>query len=170
VAAFKHKTQEEYYAEVITLKKALGAHQSAEAIAKAKLEYLATELAKKEQEVLGLLDVRREAVAGGGGGGVGGELEAVNLRIRAYKLEMVVRRKEAELQRLRTDVKGADVRELRVENERLRVELSKALMNEARVLAAKEVDVGREAAAEGSPGGKVLVKQVGSNWIYTGNS
>ncbi len=164
MAAFKHKTQEEYYAEVMTLKKALGAHQSAEAIAKAKLEYLATELAKKEQEVLGLLDVRREAVAGGG---VGGELEAVNLRIRAYKLEMVVRRKEAELQRLRTDVKGADVRELRVENERLRVELSKALMNEARVLAAKEVGVGD---AEGSPGDKVLIKQVGSGWIYTGNS
>ena len=63
----------------------------------------------------------------------------VNLKIRAYKLEFGLKRKEAELGRLQADLKVTGVKELRAQNERLRLELSKALLNGERVLEAREL-------------------------------
>ena len=58
--AFKNKSQEEYYAEVLELKKTLKHMQNNETIAKAKLEYFENEMSRKEQEILALLDYKRE--------------------------------------------------------------------------------------------------------------
>ncbi len=140
----------------MTLKKVIKEMQSTETINKAKLEYYASELAKKEQEVIDLLDVKKGIVANGSGSG--GELEAVNLKIKAYKLEMIVKRKEVELKKLKGDLKVSDMKELKAQNERLRAELAKALMNDARVLEGKEVSVTDEISV--GNGGKVVVKQV----------
>jgi hypothetical protein len=55
----KYKTQEEYYEEVLQLKKILKHLQSNETVNKTKMEYYENELAKKEQEIIDLLDVKK---------------------------------------------------------------------------------------------------------------
>ena len=56
---YRYKTQEEYHREILELKKILKHLQSNEVIAKTKMEYYENELAKKEQEILDLLDVKK---------------------------------------------------------------------------------------------------------------
>jgi hypothetical protein len=55
-SSFTYKTQEEYYQEVLELKKALKQLQQNELVMKSKLEYYENELAKKEQELIALYD------------------------------------------------------------------------------------------------------------------
>lgn len=143
VSAFRNKTQEEYYAEVLELKKTLKLVQKNETIAKSKLEYYENELNKKEQEILSLLDYKKEESSVSSRSFVGDKaadsLEAINLKIKAYKLEFSLKRKEAELNRMKADMKVTNVKELKAQNERLRLELSKALVNDQKVLEAQEM-------------------------------
>lgn len=55
-SSFIYKTQEEYYQEVLELKKGLKHFQQNELVMKSKLEYYENELAKKEQELISLYD------------------------------------------------------------------------------------------------------------------
>ena len=57
VASFK--SPEEYYQEVLDLKKQIKYLQNNETISKAKFEYYETEIAKKDQEILDLLDAKK---------------------------------------------------------------------------------------------------------------
>lgn len=132
-AAFKYKTQEEYYAEILEQKKLVKHLQNNEVISKAKLEYYDNELARKEQEILNLLDFKKDEAS------TSVRDESINLKIKAYKLEFSLKRKDAELTKLKSDLKTTDMKELKSQNERLRNELSKALMNDQKILEAQEV-------------------------------
>lgn len=70
--------------------------QNNEVITKAKLEYYDNELARKEQEILNLLDFKKEEGANSVRD-TKNDYETINLRIKAYKLEFSLKRKDAEL-------------------------------------------------------------------------
>ena len=53
------KSPDEYYQEVLDLKKQIKYLQNNETMSKAKFEYYETEIARKDQEILDLLDAKK---------------------------------------------------------------------------------------------------------------
>ncbi|CAF0925240.1 unnamed protein product [Brachionus calyciflorus] len=129
--ASRYKDPEEYYQEILELKKALKILEENEIVNRTKFEYYENELTKKEQEILNLLDVKKtEEFRLLSDSKADLATLVFGLKQKVFKLEFTLKRKENEYNKLKTDLKTTNLKELKLQNERLRLELSKALMNE----------------------------------------
>ena len=129
-----YKTQEEYYEEVMGLKKKLKHFEKNETIMKAKLDYYENELTKKYQEIEVLLDSK---TSGEKISSLKSDLrQTLGLKKKIFKLEMKVREKDNKLQKIETDLKTTSLREMRIANDIMKQEiqrLNECLLNTARV-------------------------------------
>ena len=117
-----YKTQEEYYDEVMMLKKKLKHLEKNETITKAKLDYYENELTKKYQEIEVLLDSK----SGDKFASLKSDYrQTVSLKKKIHKLEMKLREKDSKLQKLESDLKTTDIRELRITNEIMKQEIQR---------------------------------------------
>lgn len=131
----KYRSQEEYYQEVLDLKRTIKLLQNNEIITKAKFEYYENEMAKKEQEILDLLDVKKsDIVSTVDSTKFDSNSSIYSLKQKAYKLEFALKRKDNELNKLKNELKTTNLKELKTQNERLRIELANALTHDKRII------------------------------------
>lgn len=118
-----YKTQEEYYDEIIILKKKLKSIEKNEAVTKAKLDYYENELTKKYQEIEALLDSKS------GENGFSSlkydYRQTISLKKKMHKLEVKLRQKDNELQKLESDLKSTDKKEMKKANDIMRDEIQR---------------------------------------------
>jgi hypothetical protein len=118
-----YKTQEEYYDEIIILKKKLKNIEKNEAVTKAKLDYYENELTKKYQEIEALLDSKS------GENGFSSlkydYRQTISLKKKMHKLEVKLRQKDNELQKLESDLKSTDKKEMKKANDIMREEIQR---------------------------------------------
>lgn len=130
----KYKSQEEYYQEVLELKRTIKALKNSEFITKAKFEYYEGEMTKKESEILDLLDAKKSDVISIAESKSDLSALCYTLKQKAYKLEFALKRKDAELSKLKNELKTTNLKETQIQNERLRAELASALTHDKRII------------------------------------
>lgn len=119
-----YKSPEEYYEEVMSLKKRVKAMEKNETIQKAKIDYYENEIVKKNQEIEELLNPK-----------IGDDNKTLNvksdqrqifnLKKKILKLELQLKTKENELQKLQSDLKTTNNKEMRIANEMFKQEIKR---------------------------------------------
>jgi len=117
------KAPEEYYQEILDLKKTIKNMEKNETIYKAKFEYYDSELAKKNQELLDLLDLKTDEMLKNGNSVQSDSIMIISLKKKLFKMEIQMKRKESELKKLQEDLHTTTLKELKISNDILRQEL-----------------------------------------------
>ncbi len=120
-----YKSQEEYYEEVMGLKRKLKNMEENETILKAKLEHYETELNKKVHEFEAMFNSQSDINDGVKpvSNSKTTARQISSLKIKIFKLELEFKKKENELFKLQSDLKTTNNRELRIINENLKQEI-----------------------------------------------
>ncbi|BFZ03004.1 hypothetical protein BsWGS_06043 [Bradybaena similaris] len=120
-----YKTQEEYYDEVLGLRKQIAALTFESATNKTKIRRLEEENAKKEKEIDSLLNPEKNAELRRTMGDRQADSGAIvhSLKQKILKLEMQLRDKESAFCKLQADLKSTKVEEMRVQLETVYAEL-----------------------------------------------
>lgn len=146
---FVYKTQDEYYQEILDLKKIINNLERNEQLTKAKLDYYENELSKKNLELENLIDNKLGATdtlnLSKLDNGTNSAATILSLKKKLYRLENQLKRKENELKKLEQDLKTTDSKELRVANNLLKQEvirLNETLKNSVQNIA-KELTTNR---------------------------
>ncbi|RNA12117.1 IQ domain-containing E-like isoform X6, partial [Brachionus plicatilis] len=133
--ASRYKDPEEYYKEILELKRTLKVYEENEVISRTKFEYYENELAKKEQEIMDLLDIKKtEQLRLLSDSKADLATLIYSLKQKIFKLEFSLKRKENEFNKLKNEIKTTNIKELQLQNERLRLELSKALIDDKEII------------------------------------